>query len=135
MIILSIGCPVKRPRVLLDVSCSTKEVSYITLAIDYFERMNMLKYCKLFKIKKRNSLLKSLYLSFYEIFWNSDLTKPDSSTIPLAFYKGTKLLLYINMSLFLIKYNQKFTTLFKQSEIEYFEILFFLTEIFNEFYI
>ena len=54
MIVLSIGWPVKRPWVLLDVSCSTREVSYITLAIDYFERMNMLKYCKLLKIKLKN---------------------------------------------------------------------------------
>ena len=47
MVILLIECPVRRPWVLVDVSCSTREASYINLASDYFERMNMQKYCNI----------------------------------------------------------------------------------------
>ena len=47
MVILLIECPVRRPWVLVDVSCSAREASYINLASDYFERMNMQKYCNI----------------------------------------------------------------------------------------
>ena len=45
----NLGCPVRRPWVLLDVSCSSREASYITLAIDDFERINVYKHCEILK--------------------------------------------------------------------------------------
>ena len=54
MINLLIGCPVKRPWVLLEVSCSTWEVSYIfnfSLWIFWNDGHHMLQYCEILEIK------------------------------------------------------------------------------------